>query len=39
HRLCLAQLLDSYGIGDDLHRTLNGFFSTCNSGHDETLGK
>jgi hypothetical protein len=22
-----------------LHRTLNGFFSTCNSDHDETWGK
>lgn len=38
HRLRLAQLLDSDGIGDGLHRTCYNFFPACNSDHGGLLG-
>ncbi len=38
HRLGLAQLLDSYSVSDDLHRTINNFFPASDSGHSQILG-
>ena len=39
HCLSLAQLFYSYSVRDNLHRTIDNLFPTCNSDHSEILSR